>query len=164
MAMAEEMDIPIVELRAGDSMALSRDTCLTVHSPAAGQRPREVNDLSLLVSVTYGNQTALFTGDLSADGEPQAVPDADILKVAHHGSAKGTSADFLEMTTPETAVICVGENNFGHPSPDTLEKLDAAGARILRTDRCGAILMKLRPDDIWRIETYLPMEESYDLE
>lgn len=164
MAMAEEMDIPIVELRAGDSMALSRDTCLTVHSPAAGQRPREVNDLSLLVSVTYGNQTALFTGDLSADGEPQAVPDADILKVAHHGSAKGTSADFLEMTTPETAVICVGENNFGHPSPDTLEKLDAAGARILRTDRCGAILMKLRPDDTWRIETYLPMEESYDLE
>ena len=94
------------------------------------------------------------------EGEPQAIPDADILKVAHHGSDKATSERFLAACTPELAVISVGENNFGHPAEETLQKLDAVGAKTLLTRDCGAITLTWHGG--WQIDTYL--EAGHDVE
>lgn len=90
------------------------------------------------------------------DGEPDFIPDADVLKVAHHGSKKSTSERFLEMADPEIAVVSVGENNYGHPSEETLERLRDAGAAVYRTDQCGAITIHVDPGGEMSVKTYFP--------
>ena len=154
MRRAREMGIPIVALRAGDEVALSSDTSMTIWSPVPGTPVGEVNDMSLLALVRSGDRSTLFTGDLTVDGEPESIPDCDVLKVAHHGADNGSSARFLEAATPDIAVVSVGENNFGHPGEDALSRIAATGARILRTDRLGAIRLTLRNGE-WRIKTFL---------
>lgn len=151
---AREMGVQIVELAAGDAMDLSHAARLTVYNPPPDTIPAEVNDLSLLLNVTCDGHSVAFTGDLTMNGEPEVIPDCDILKVAHHGADNATSARFLDAATPDIAVISVGENNFGHPDEMTLQRLRESGAQILRTDMLGAIT--LTPDgEGWRIKTYL---------
>lgn len=161
IAQAQSMGVPIVELSAGDTVELSGDATVDVYAPDGGAMPDAVNDLSMLACFTCDGQRVLFTGDLSEDAEPAVIPDADILKVAHHGSDKATSARFLDACTPDIAVVSVGENNYGHPSDETLEKLAAEGAKVFLTRDCGAITLTWR-GNVWHIETYL--EASNDLE
>lgn len=154
IARARELGAAIVELRAGDVIELSPATRVTVYNPVEAPAPEEVNDMSLLLNVECGGRSVLFTGDLTIDGEPEVLPDCDVLKVAHHGSDNATSDRFLTETTPEIAVISVGENSYGHPGEAVMERLEACGARPLRTDRCGAIT--LTPSGAgWRVKTYL---------
>ncbi len=68
--------------------------------------------------------------------------DADVLKVAHHGSKFASSTEFLDKVTPTLAIIEVGKNNYGHPANETLTRLKIAGAEILRTDLNGTIILK----------------------
>ncbi len=150
---ARDMGIPIVELQTGDAMALSDAASLEVYSPDGDALPAEVNDLSMLSLVTCEGQKALFTGDLSQIGEPAFIPDADVLKVAHHGSNKGTSDRFLACASPDIAVISVGENNYGHPGGETLARLEASGAEIWQTRQWGAITLRHLGDG-WHIQTY----------
>ena len=117
--------------------------------------------MSIMALVECDGNAALFTGDLSQQGEPAIIPDADILKVAHHGSDKATSQRFIEACTPEIAVISVGENNFGHPSEDTLKRLSDAGARIYETRRCGAITLTRRGGS-WNVDTYLEAADELE--
>ena len=161
IALAREMGVPIVKLKKGDVLDLPGGATVEIFSPDGTAVPKDVNDMSMLALLTCEGQRVLFTGDLSEGGEPDFIPDADVLKVAHHGSSKGTSARFLEACTPDIAVISVGENNFGHPAEETLDKLEAAGADILTTRDCGAITLT-RQNGAWRIETYL--EASHDVE
>ena len=68
--------------------------------------------------------------------------DADVLRVAHHGSRTACTSEFLREVTPECAVISVGKDNgYGHPHRSVLEKLAAAGSKGLRTDEQGTIVM-----------------------
>lgn len=65
---------------------------------------------------------------------------ADVLKVGHHGSKNSTTQEFLDAVTPAITIISSGEDKpYGHPSPELLERLEASGARVLRTDRDGAV-------------------------
>ena len=158
---AEDMGVPIVELRAGDAFDLAKGMRMTVCAPDGVNPPASVNDMSMLALVECDGQALLFTGDLSVNGEPDAIPDVDVLKVAHHGSDKATSDRFIEAATPAIAVISVGENNYGHPCETTLEKLRGAGADIYMTRQCGAIMLNWRRG-AWRVETFL--EASDELE
>jgi competence protein ComEC len=80
-------------------------------------------------------------------GDPVA---SFVLKVAHHGAGSGTSDQFLAAVTPRMAVISVGQDNdFGHPASDVLERLDASGVSILRTDRQGNIELTTDGDRLW---------------
>jgi competence protein ComEC len=155
------MGIPIRQLHTGDIVELSGAARLEVYSPDAGTVPEEVNDMSMLALVSCEGQKALFTGDLSQAGEPGIIPDADVLKVAHHGSDKGTSERFLASATPDIAVISVGENNYGHPGETTLERLAACGAQVFETRSRGAITLRRRGGE-WHIETYL--EAGHEME
>ena len=158
---ARGMGIPIIELKTGDTVALSDAATLEIYSPSGGELPAEVNDLSMLALVSCEGQRALFTGDLSQEGEPEIIPDANVLKVAHHGSDKGTSERFLANVTPDIAVISVGENNYGHPGGETLARLEASGAEIWQTRQWGAITLRHRGDG-WHIQTY--REAPYEVE
>jgi competence protein ComEC len=103
------------------------------------------NDSSIVLRLTYGTTSFLFTGDLEATGERELLAaeqslQAQILKVSHHGSGGATSAEFLRAVNPQLAVIQVGaENHFGHPAPELLERLAAAEVSVLRTDQDGTI-------------------------
>jgi competence protein ComEC len=105
------------------------------------------NNDSLVLRLHYGDRTLLLPGDAEKAVErallresPEDELRADVLKVGHHGSKNSTTLDFLTAVRPSVAIISAGENNpYGHPSPEAIERLAGAGARILRTDRDGAI-------------------------
>jgi competence protein ComEC len=101
------------------------------------------NDDCLVFTVRFGKTTALLEGDAERATERRLVeehPEATLLKVAHHGSASGTSADFLATVRPRYAVISVGaRNSYGHPRFEVLQRLQQAGVKTYRTDEEGAV-------------------------
>lgn len=132
---ALEMGAQFIELRPGDTLELSQNCTMTI-SEAADNTGDAVNDMSLVMTVRYGNGSALFMGDARAIN----APDIDVLKVGHHGSDTATNWQLLSETTPEIAVISSGEgNSYGHPHASVLELLEKSGADIYRTDKSGAI-------------------------
>ena len=101
------------------------------------------NDDCLVFTATFGGTAALLEGDAERPAERRVVeehPEAMLLKVAHHGSASGTSADLLSTVHPRYAVISVGARNvYGHPRREVLERLQHAGVKTYRTDEEGAV-------------------------
>ncbi|MBR4574134.1 MAG: DNA internalization-related competence protein ComEC/Rec2 [Lachnospiraceae bacterium] len=99
-----------------------------------------------------GQALALFTGDIGQDTErsiAKGVPKVYYLKVAHHGSATSSTDIFLKRAHPLMSVISVGKgNSYGHPSPETLSRLENAGTFIYRTDKCGEIITLFTPEGI----------------
>ena len=108
------------------------------------------NDFSAVFRLRFGRFSALFLGDVSTVVEEQLVRrygdglDIDLLKVGHHGSATSTGAELLTQTTPAVALVPVGRRNrYRHPNPGVLERLDAAGVRVLRTDTQGSVSLHI---------------------
>ena len=120
------------------------------HAIGSGSAPtsgRVINDTSVVLYVRIGRQRLLLTGDLEEDKDdellevlPVSEARLDLLKVAHHGSATASSAPLLAALRPKAAVVSSGrDNTYGHPAPETLERLRAVDARIHRTDHAGTI-------------------------
>lgn len=108
------------------------------------------NDFSAVFRLRFGRFSALFLGDVSTAVEERLVDqyghglDIDLLKVAHHGSRTSTGAELLTQTTPVVALLPVGRRNrYRHPNPGVLERLDASGARVLRTDVQGSVTLQI---------------------
>ena len=142
----------------------------------------DVNNASAVMWMEYAGRSILFTGDITSEAEEKLLSDyevlgadcfkqvcetswgekvtlapaldsLDFLKVAHHGSAYSTSADFLELTSPEAAFISVGAGNaYGHPSQETAARLAEAGAEIYRTDELGSIMLTICADGAYTID------------
>lgn len=105
------------------------------------------NDSSQLIKLEYRSFSFLFVGDISSNVELDYVAqygedlNCDVLKVSHHGSNTASSEEFLEVVTPNYAIISVGkENNYGHPNSEVLNRLNNVEAKVLRTDKNGDIL------------------------
>jgi competence protein ComEC len=116
--------------------------------PSSG---RAINDTSIVLAVTVGRQRVLLTGDLEEDRDSALLevigddgPRWDVLKVAHHGSRTASSRPLLEAVRPRLAAVSSGEgNDYGHPAPETLDRLAAVGATIWRTDLQGTLSVGL---------------------
>lgn len=118
------------------------DTILTIYPPV--QSGGDLNELGLTALASAGDFDLLITGDMSGSTEKKlvetyALPNIEVLVVSHHGSRYSSNIRFLKAVTPEAAVISVGDNNYGHPSEETLQRLLAVGADIWRTDQQGTI-------------------------
>lgn len=106
------------------------------------------NDQSIVVRITFGATSFLFTGDAEWEAEHDMVDsgyrlDATLLKVGHHGSSSSTNYAFLREVMPEYAIISVGEDNaYGHPTAETLSRLRDVGAEVCRTDEMGSIVVR----------------------
>ena len=126
------------------------------------------NSESSCFMIIYHGIRVLVTGDLDIDGEKNMISyyrsigreddlKADVLNVGHHGSKTSTSDELLEAVAPRLALIQVGRNNYGHPTPAVLERLAAHGVQVMRNDRDGAVGLRLRRDGLlglsgrWRI-------------
>ncbi|MBR6825984.1 MAG: MBL fold metallo-hydrolase [Oscillospiraceae bacterium] len=103
------------------------------------------NNTSIVLKITYGLTSFLFTGDAESPVEQTLLdsgfnPSAHVLKVGHHGSSSSTSYRFLNAVMPQYAVISVGEENkYGHPEEEVLTRLRDADVTVFRTDLDGDI-------------------------
>ena len=113
------------------------------------------NDLSLVLRLEKDDVAFLFTGDAEARAECFMLDSgheikANVLKAGHHGSRHSTSEAFLDAVCPSVAVISAGKGNiYGHPHPEVLERLRAHKVKIYRTDRDGAVVMKVKDGGLW---------------
>lgn len=106
------------------------------------------NDDSVVTYLEYKDVNFMFTGDIEADAEKDMVaknlvPDVDFMSVPHHGSKGSSTEEFLAKAKPEYAIVSVGaDNSYGHPTADALNRYNAIGATVYRTDQLGDIVIK----------------------
>jgi len=142
-------DVETATLRRGASFDLSEDVRVDVLHPTAEfvEAGDDRNDGSVVLRVAMGDVSFLLTGDAEAEAEAamllgaeEALLDCDVLKAGHHGSGGSTTAVFLAATSPVEAVMSCGRGNrYGHPAATTLQRCEAGGARVRRTDEHGTV-------------------------
>ncbi len=168
--LAQQQNVTVRYIGRGDVIYCG-EVMLTCLHPDKGWNTSDVNAYSTVLYLTYGEFTALFTGDLEGEGERQVVEemerrifgnallpnrndevyneqdlvDITLLKVAHHGSKNSTKEDFLRLVNPRIALISSGRNNrYGHPHEELIERLENCGSMIYRTQRSGAVTVSVR--------------------
>jgi len=147
VAAARAHGVPIRHLKQGDTFSEDGVALKVLWPEDDSDVPAAKNDDSLVLRLTDGDESFLLAGDVERPSERRILSDeqpvdVNFLKVAHHGSKTSTTEPFLSAAHPEFAAISVGrENSFGHPSPEVTQRLAAAGVRVFRTDRDGAITL-----------------------
>lgn len=165
---AAQTDCAMVHPRPGDTYTWSGNVAVKVFNscpdPVNVHVEDDVNGCSIVMKVSYGGRSILMTGDIALEHEAMLVErygselKADILKVPHHGSMYASSEIFLKAVQPKEAVISVGKNNYGHPQPSALQRLEAAGATITRTDISGTVSFTLSGDPAQAVP--VPVQET----
>ena len=137
--------IPVISASYGYVIDSGENWSAEVLSPHAGASFEDLNDYSLIIRLTYGKTSFLFTGDAGYTAELELLDEdlqCDVLKVGHHGSFGSTCTAFLAETEPEIGVISVGKDNENNlPNDYVLQRLTEEGVRILRTDENGTIVI-----------------------
>lgn len=156
-----------IELQTGNSLypGLLKHFRLNVLAPAANRKWLEdnKNDASIVLSLKNDKFELLLTADATAKVEKEMIEKslitkkqnkiARILLLAHHGSETSSTEEFLSVFKPDLAIISVGKNNYGHPKPAVISRVEKT-ARILRTDKNGMISLFFTANDC-QIETML---------
>ena len=141
----KEKDIAVMQVERGDNFLLDDGVNMLVLAPWPELlNGAKDNDTSVVVKLTYKNDSFLFTGDLEKRGEYALVQSgidvtADVLKLGHHGSKTSSVPLFLARVAPRLVLIQVGKNSYGHPHPSVLERL--RGVNVLRNDIRGDITL-----------------------
>ncbi len=124
-----------------DEFKLGDATFKVIYS---GDDTNDINDSSIVLKMTYGDNSFLFTGDATSNVEEIILNKdikSDVLKVAHHGSSYSSTTEFLDKVDPKYAIISVGTNNsYNHPASITLQKLSNRDIKVYRTDLDGTII------------------------
>lgn len=131
-------------VRKGDRLNWGAGVTAEVVSP--NHLHEDTNNCSIVIKLTYGKISFLFTGDAAFEAEMDMVKNygntlnSTVLKADHHGSAYSPSEDFLKQVKPEVVIISVGERNkYGLPTKEAMARLSAGGPKIYRTDYQGTI-------------------------
>lgn len=147
MEVIKEKNISLISLAAGDVIRYDGSDVKVLWPLSADAIKTNLNETALVLELESNGKRALFTGDIGVKTENRIIADnldkIDILKVGHHGSKFSSSANFLNALKPKAAIIEVGKNSYGHPTPEVLNRLADIGAQIFRTDRDG--LIKFEP-------------------
>lgn len=156
LELIRQKNIPYKLARAGEEINLDNETKLKIFWPNESYSDKNVDNLnntSVIAKLIYNKFSILIPGDAETEVQqsllkvencqPKAEScklKADVLKVPHHGSSNASDLNFLKAVDPFVAIISAGKNNqFGHPAPDTLKKLDSVGVQIYRTDQNGTM-------------------------
>ena len=136
----------IVQPEAGDSFELG-SAVVEILAPIKFN-VSDPNQLSIVLNITYGKTSFLFTGDAGREEEGDILDTgydlkSTVLKVGHHGSNSSTTYPFLREVMPKYAVISVGKNNdYGHPTENVLSRLKDADVTVYRTDLDGDVICR----------------------
>lgn len=139
--------VPLVTMYAGKSIRIGEDSFEALWPPEILPKGfnKDTNNESLVLRFMHAGKRILFTGDMESIVEKTLIAAgadlrADVLKVPHHGSKTSSTLEFLRAVHPTIAVVSVSrENSYGHPNADVLQRLQAVGAGIRRTDKEGDI-------------------------
>lgn len=172
MRTLDAQGIPVRQATRGRAIDLGGGARLVLLGPPEpvihGSRS-DVNANSVVVRLTFGAFSALFTGDAEAPTEAWLLESgaplhASVLKVAHHGSQYSSGSAFLRSVGARIAVVSVGRvNEYGHPSDETLQRLAAGGASVYRTDRDGDVTIETDGSSI-QLRTAEGRRESFPAE
>ena len=148
----ERRDIPYRAVVMGDTLAaLGGVRGLFLHPDPlflSGPAKSNSNEVSVVLRLSLGEFSMLLTGDIEAKGEAATVRrpsmlKSTVLKSPHHGSRSSSGSAFLNAVDPEAVAVSAGMyNNFGHPSPEVIERYRRQGAEVFRTDEGGAVLIR----------------------
>jgi competence protein ComEC len=152
-SLREEMkkqNVPDILAKKGMRLDIGGGAYIDILFPDRDVSEWATNDGSVVAKLTYGKTSIMLTGDAGAKTEKIILGEnsttqlnSTILKVGHHGSRTSSSPSFVKAVSPEYAMISVGKDNkYGHPHQETLDTLTQVGAKILRTDLIGTIIMK----------------------
>lgn len=137
--------VRLLKMEQGDTLTVQEAVFSCLH-PKRNYEWKKANDYSLVLQVKYRDFCGIFTGDLEQAGEEEILPQLQkvtYLKVGHHGSKTSGGEAFLDRLKPAVAVISSGEGNrYGHPAPETLERLHERGVRVYDTKETGAVTLK----------------------
>lgn len=138
-------NLTITPAKPGDAYDLGGSAVLTILSPVSEYG--DLNNMSVAVRVDYGGTSFVFTGDIEDEAEKDILASgqtlrADVLDVGHHGSQTSSGEAFIGEVSPTIAVISCGmDNSYNHPHREAVERLQAAGAKIYRTDIDGTVVI-----------------------
>ncbi len=147
---AKAKNIPSILARRGMRLDLGGGAVLDILFPDRDVYDWETNAGSIVAKLTYGDTSVLLEGDAPIETEkiilsetPASFLKSAALKAGHHGSKTSNSEEFVRAVSPEYALLSVGrDNKYGHPNSEVLDILAAAGAKILRTDVSGTVIMR----------------------
>lgn len=158
----KEKNIQVIVGKRGDKINIEKNIYLDIIFPEKKQIGENViNNNSLVFNMHYNNFSMLFTGDIEEIAEKRILEitsknklKADIIKIPHHGSKTSSTRELLERVLPQIALIGVGKDNlFGHPSSETIDKLDELKIKTYRTDINGEIMINVNKSGIRKIKT-----------
>lgn len=155
---AQQYPIEIIPIKKGDELQLGPLTKKIFH-PSVNFIPSQspANNISLVTLLTYKDVSVLFTGDIEAEAEKyilESLVSVNFLKVAHHGSGTSTLSDFLDTVSPNYAIISVGVNRYGHPSPDLLKRFAKRNIATYTTQGDGMITINVYRNGNYSIRSY----------
>jgi competence protein ComEC len=144
--MLEKKNIPLVKVKRGDVLTFG-EVKIEVLSPARDENPNADwdNNQSIILRIIFGNTKFLLTGDIEKEGEMELleIPEmlqANIVKVAHHGSRTSSTQPFIEATKAKLAIVSVGKTSpFGHPHEEVTGRWQNSGAKLMTTGEKGTI-------------------------
>ena len=169
--LAAEKKINIMYFKEGNSLTLG-DVRLDAYAPTLNHAQNsglEENEKSLVLKMTYGDTSFLFTGDIGKTAEAKLVNygekiNCDVLKVAHHGSKTATNTKFVMTTTPEYAIISAKRDNaYGLPSARVINSLLEGNVRIYSTAYSGSVKFFVSRKKVERIETFYNTDGSEEI-
>lgn len=140
----DEEDCDVIFAEPGESYTFG-DMTLDIFAP--NEETSDYNNMSVVLKLTYGKTSFLFTGDAEKKSEELMLQNgfdlsADVLKMGHHGSSTSSSPDFFNAVSPRIAVISCGQNNsYGHPHRETISLLESSGTKYYRTDEDGTVVI-----------------------
>jgi competence protein ComEC len=114
----------------------------------------DCNENSLVLRITHGQVHLLLTSDIGKERQQWMIEQygsrlqSQVLKVPHHGSKAGYNEAFIRAVNPKIALISIGPNDWGYPSPETVQKLKGQIPLVLRTDEAGTIVMRSDGHDV----------------
>lgn len=148
----ENKNLSVTKAVVGDKYELG-DAEFIILSPSKDYGDN-LNNASIIIRLTYGENSFLFTGDAEKEPEGDVVSSgfelkSDVLKFGHHGSSTSSSDSFLKAVSPTYGVIMCGkDNSYGHPHKETLDKIKKYGIIVYRTDEVGNIVAVSNGKDI----------------
>ncbi len=167
LTLIDQKNIPYTVGEMGQSINLSPKVRVEILGPSGTEKGVGLNENSIVIKLTYHNVSFLFMGDAGFPEEKSIMSSgadlkSDVLKVPHHGSKYSSSAAFLSKVHPEVSVIEVGKNNdYGHPSPRTLSRLNKVGSVVYRTDIDGNVVVTSDGNDFTVITQNPKTEHSF---
>lgn len=146
LALAERYGVEVSFVEEPGTVPLGEAAGLTLYPPLTSG---ETNEEGLTVLCTAGDFDLLITGDMASATErllteTYDLPEVEVLMVGHHGSKYASSRELLEEAAPQVGVISVGENRYGHPTAEAMDRCVKAGMELYRTDLQGNILIRVR--------------------